>query len=69
MDIRLKIDGMSCGGCKAAVERVLTAQPGVETVSVDLERGHAIVTARQGTAGSALAAAVEGAGYDVSVED
>lgn len=68
MDISLKIDGMTCGGCKAAVERVLAAQPGVTAATVDLENGRALVTAGDGVAPQALAAAVEGAGYEARVE-
>lgn len=68
MDIRLKIEGMTCGGCKAAVERVLTGQPGVESVVVDLDGGSARVVAREGTDPGTLASAVDEAGYDARVE-
>ena len=68
MEIRLKVDGMTCGGCKAAVERVLSAQDGVERVSVDLAAGRALVTAGDAIAPQALVAAVEDAGYEARVE-
>lgn len=68
MDIRLEIDGMTCGGCKAAVERLLNAQPGVRTVVVDLAGGRATVTADAGVAAQVLADAVEAAGYSARVE-
>lgn len=68
MDIVLKIDGMTCGGCRASVERLLAAQPGVRNASVDLAQGRAVVAADEGVAPQALADAVEGAGYDARVE-
>ena len=68
MDIVLKIDGMTCGGCRASVERLLAAQPGVRKASVDLAEGRAVVAADDGVAAQALADAVEGAGYDARVE-
>ncbi|MCO5145430.1 MAG: heavy-metal-associated domain-containing protein [Aquamicrobium sp.] len=68
MDIVLKIEGMTCGGCKASVERLLAAQPGVRSATVDLAAGRATVAAEDGVAAQALADAVEGAGYDARVE-
>lgn len=68
MDIVLKIEGMTCGGCKASVERLLAAQPGVRTAAVDLAAGRATVSADDHVAAQALADAVEGAGYDARVE-
>ncbi len=40
-EIVLNITGMSCGGCVSSVEAVLTAQPGVNRVEVDLAAGTA----------------------------
>lgn len=40
---RLKITGMTCGHCKAAVERALRSQPGVQNATVDLAGGGAEV--------------------------
>jgi copper chaperone CopZ len=68
MEIKLRIDGMTCGGCKSAVERVLAAQPGVTSVAVDLDGASAVVAAADGTLPQSLAAAVEDAGYDAHVE-
>ena len=68
MDIVLKIEGMTCGGCKASVERLLAAQPGVRNAAVDLAAGRATVAAEESVAAQALADAVEGAGYDARVE-
>jgi len=68
MDIVLKIEGMTCGGCKASVERLLAAQPGVRTAQVDLAAGRATVAAEESVAAQALADAVTDAGYDARVE-
>ena len=38
-----KIKGMSCGHCKASVEKNLSRLPGVESVTVDLSEGTAAV--------------------------
>ena len=65
--VELKIEGMTCGGCVGSVQRVLQQVPGVEEVQVTLQPGAASVRydpAR--TDVSALAAAVEDAGYDVA---
>jgi len=37
----VKISGMSCGHCTAAVTKALSAIEGVSEVSVDLEKGEA----------------------------
>ena len=65
--VTLKIDGMTCGGCVASVERVLRAVPGVVATKVQLSPGLAEVTfdpARTGVA--ALQAAIEDAGYAIA---
>lgn len=63
MDISLQIEGMTCAGCKAAVERILTAQSGIRTTSVDLANGTASVTADADVSPQTLADAVTAAGY------
>ena len=35
-EAQFAIDGMTCGGCVAAVRNVLTRQPGVTDVKVDV---------------------------------
>jgi copper chaperone len=59
----IKIEGMSCGHCKMAVENALKEVAGVTNVYVDLDKKEAVV------AGSAsitdLHQAVEEAGYAV----
>lgn len=64
MDIRLKIEGMTCGGCKTAVERVLANQQGVTGVSVDLASGIALAVADYTANANTLISAVEDAGYE-----
>ena len=59
----IKIEGMSCGHCKAAVEKALQAVAGVENAVVDLEKKQAVVTGN--AAMEAMREAVEDAGYDV----
>ena len=59
----IKIEGMSCGHCKAAVEKALKALAGVETAVVDLEKKQAVVTGN--AAMEDMREAVEDAGYDV----
>ena len=66
-NVTLKVDGMSCGGCVASVERVLKAVPGVVAVKEQLSPGLAEVNfdpAR--TQVAALKTAVEAAGYDIA---
>ena len=62
----LPVAGMTCGGCARAVEKKLTATPGVSKASVDLESAKATVQydpAR--TAVPKLVAAIEQLGYQV----
>lgn len=60
----LKIEGMTCGHCKAAVEKALLAVSGVTAATVDLEKKEAVII------GSAnqddLKAAIDDAGYTVT---
>ena len=41
--VRLKVDGMTCDHCKAAVETALTGHDGVRAATVHLEQGAAEV--------------------------
>ena len=51
--VTLKVDGMTCGGCVASVERVLKAVPGVVAVKVQLSPGLAEVNFDPARTGSA----------------
>ena len=60
----LRITGMTCGHCVAAVEKALKGQPGVRTAAVDLDGGRAQVEHDEGSVRPAqLIAAVEEEGY------
>ncbi len=65
--ITIKIDGMSCAHCSAAVKEALARVTGVETIhSVSHEQGQAQISGTASTA--SLIAAIEEAGYSASVE-
>jgi len=59
--LTLKVTGMTCGHCVAAVTKALQKVPGVEGVEVSLERGQAVV--RGAADPQALIAAVKKEGY------
>lgn len=64
---KLKVDGMTCGHCEAAVRRALAAVPGVvEVLEVDREQGIAVVNGDADPA--ALVAAVVAEGYQAAVD-
>jgi uncharacterized protein len=63
----LLVQGMSCNGCVNSVKRVLSSQPGVEQVEVDLASGKADVMGRDLQTG-ALIAAVEQLGFKAQLE-
>ena len=60
----IKIDGIHCPNCVAAVKRELEALEGVSKVDVSLEEAQAIVDA-EGVSDDALQAAIEDIGFDV----
>ncbi len=67
MEKTIKIEGMSCGHCSAAVTKALESVPGVSDVNVDLESKSATLKVLDGAASDgALRKAVEDAGYEVT---
>jgi copper chaperone len=64
-EIVIKIEGMSCGHCKAAVEKALKEVAGVTSAAVNLEKKEAVVTGSAELA--ALHQAIEEVGFDVVV--
>ena len=65
--ITIPIEGMTCGGCVANVERVLKAIDGVQSVNVSLDPGQAVVEFVPGRVDpSRLRSAIEDAGYEVA---
>ena len=61
----LKVEGMTCGHCKAAVEKALKAVDGVEDAVVSLEEKTAEVTLSKEVPVDVLEKAVTDAGYEV----
>lgn len=59
----LRIEGMTCGHCKKAVENALASVDGVKTVDVDLDAGRARV---EGGELPRLVDAVKDEGYKAS---
>ena len=57
------VTGMTCGHCVSAVTDEVQAVPGVTDVQVDLETGALRVTSESPVDDSAVAAAVDEAGY------
>jgi len=60
----LKIDGMTCGHCVAAVKKALEKVPGVTAAQVELEPGRARVEGEPAL--EALLAAVQDEGYQAA---
>lgn len=65
--VRLRIEGMGCDGCVAAVDEALRKVPGVRRVTVDLAAGRAEVEVQPPAYTEPLLAAVERAGYDATI--
>lgn len=65
-EITLKVEGMSCAHCKAAIEEELGKLPGVEYSNADPEKGTVEVRYDERKAtNDDLEGAVEEAGYSV----
>lgn len=64
--VKIKIEGMSCQHCKAAVEQALQDVLGVEGVDVSLDEGFAVVRGNPNS--EELVEAVKEAGYAAKVE-
>jgi copper chaperone CopZ len=60
----LAIEGMTCGGCAASVERSLKALDGVSACTVNLAAGTAEVVHDDALAVQDLVARVEDAGFE-----
>ena len=63
----LKIEGMMCEGCVENVTKALEGLDGVESASVDLRRGTAVVM-HDGVPNEKLIGAVVDAGFRASVK-
>lgn len=62
-ELKLKIEGMSCGHCKKAVETAIGQLDGVHSVTVDLEKNLATVQVEDESIKEKIKAAVTDAGY------
>lgn len=65
MEITMKIEGMMCGHCEAAVKKALEAVPTVESADVSHEKGTAVVKLSAETPFEVLKKAVEDKDYKV----
>ncbi|MBU1048529.1 heavy metal translocating P-type ATPase [Candidatus Bipolaricaulota bacterium] len=63
--LQVGINGMTCAGCTASVERALLRVSGVQSVSVNLSLGQANVEVETGIDESLLADAVVAAGFTI----
>jgi len=61
----IKVKGMSCGHCAAAVAKALQSLPGVSEVQVDLERSLVSYQSATPVAGEDLARVIKAAGYEL----
>lgn len=64
-----KVEGMTCGGCAASVERVLAGAPGLAEVRVDHVGDAVTLVLTSGADRDDLAARIERAGFDVIARD
>ena len=67
MTTKLLISGMTCNGCVRHVDKALRAVSGVTSVEVSLPEGRATVVHEEPASLPALIAAVESAGYEVTL--
>jgi copper chaperone len=61
----IKVKGMSCGHCAAAVTRALENLPGVSQVQVDLASGQVTFQSQGQATGDQVPQAIKAAGYEV----
>jgi copper chaperone len=61
----IKVKGMSCGHCAAAVTRALESLPGVSEVQVDLAGGRVTYQSAGSVSQEEVARVIKVAGYEV----
>lgn len=61
----MTVEGMSCGHCKARVEKALSALAGVKAVTVDLASKQVAVEVDEALSQQVLIDTIDEAGYDV----
>jgi copper chaperone len=62
----IKVKGMSCGHCAAAVTKALQSLPGVSEVQVDLDRGRVTYQSAAPVDPGEVARVIKAAGYEVA---
>jgi len=67
IQVKLKIDGMSCQHCVMRIQKALQKVPGVSSVKVDLAKEEAEVTTDRAVQVQDLISAVVDAGYEARV--
>ena len=65
MNTILRIKGMTCGHCVAAVTEELSSIPGVTQVDVDLDSGQVAVISAEALPQELIASAIDEAGYEL----
>ena len=63
-NLTLRVPGVTCEHCRAAITREVSAVSGVGSVEVDLDR-KVVVVGGAGASDTALRAAIDEAGYDI----
>jgi copper chaperone len=63
----IKVKGMSCGHCAAAVTKALNSLPGVSKVQVDLAGGRVTYQSAGPVFPEEVARVIKAAGYEVMV--
>ncbi len=61
--LHLEIEGMSCGGCVAAVRAALTSVPGIRVDEVSIGKASVAIDPAKASVGTVIDA-VQDAGYD-----
>ena len=63
-EMKIKVNGMSCGHCEGHVKKALEAIDGIESATASHEECLATITTSKDVDEAAIKAAVEGAGYE-----
>jgi len=62
----IKVKGMSCGHCAAAVTKALQNLPGISEVQVDLDSGRVTYQSAAPVSPAELARVIKAAGYELA---
>ena len=67
-ELHLRVEGMSCAGCAASVQRAIEARPGVHSAAISVTEGRATIAGEHLDADE-IVHAIQAAGYDAQVID